>query len=288
MNEIVKQLIAKYEGQYAEKGGSPEAMNQCVDLANAYISEFLGHDVILGADADMFPSRCMDFCDWIPYVSGSVPQVGDIMIWDCGNYGHIAIFVEGNSRSFISFDQNWPEGSVCHKQSHNYQNVTGFLRPKEAEMSCYMDAEKAKHMRRNVVFRTFNLILGRDGDPKEQEVADNESWIERDSGDSFNYKGVADYIVNLYNCDEARAYRQRLIDEAVLKNEEEWRKKMAEQVKKCDEAIAGYNRDLEELESLKNREIEDLRAKLDANKKTVVIESVIYDFIKSLLKKGAK
>lgn len=131
-----------YNGQFVERGGSAGAKNQCVDLANAYINEVLGHPVVLWTNAEDFPVKCMDFCDWIPNTPTGVPEKGDIVIWDFAkdDVGHIAIFLSGNARSFTSFDQNWPLGSKCHEQTHTYgklnDGVIGWLRPhkKESEM----------------------------------------------------------------------------------------------------------------------------------------------------------
>jgi hypothetical protein len=62
-----------------------------------------------------------------------IPLPGDVVIWDSTNlnpYGHIAIFVRGDLKSFDSFDQNLPTGSACHIVHHTYSNVLGFLRPR--------------------------------------------------------------------------------------------------------------------------------------------------------------
>ena len=128
------ELIQDDDNQFVEKGGSPNAMSQCVDLANDYIDRVLGHAIILGTNADDFPSKCMDFCDWYPTTSGM--QKGDIVIWGhgVGNAGHIAIYVSGNS-TFTSFDQNWPLNSPCHLQNHNLSNIEGYLRPHGGTMS---------------------------------------------------------------------------------------------------------------------------------------------------------
>lgn len=130
------QFIALHNGRYVEMGGSINAQNQCVDLANAYIKQVLNEEIILGTNAEDFPSKCMGFCDWIPNQPSLVPENGDIVIWDTGAYGHIAIFIEGNQRGFTSFDQNYPVGTPCHKQKHNYNGVIGWLRPKGVQMDC--------------------------------------------------------------------------------------------------------------------------------------------------------
>ena len=131
----LQEFIKKYNGKFVEMGGSTNAVNQCVDLANAYIKEVLNKPIILGTNAEDFPSKCT-FCDWIPYLPLSIPEAGDIIIWDTGSYGHIAIATdEADYQWFISFDQNYPIGSKCHLQEHNYKGVIGWLRPEGNTMN---------------------------------------------------------------------------------------------------------------------------------------------------------
>jgi len=71
-----------------------------------------------------------------------VPQAGDIMVWNLGNYGHVDIFVSGNWLNCITFGQCWPRptllnakgkvvqfGSPAGVVSHPlYRGVVGWLR----------------------------------------------------------------------------------------------------------------------------------------------------------------
>ena len=136
----VDEFIAKYNNKDCEVGGSSNAVNQCVDLANAYIMEVLGRPQILWTNADDFPSKCTDFCDWIPYIKGLIPPEGSLIIWELADTGHIALSTEdADTNRFKSFDQNWPVGSKCHLQEHNYNNVIGWLHPKGLDVSCEKD-----------------------------------------------------------------------------------------------------------------------------------------------------
>ncbi len=142
-----------------------------------------------------------------------------MVIWNknYGGNGHVAIYWQKRDDKFVSFDQNHlGTGQLPQLVTHNYgENLKGFLRPKkESEDNvCKIDDEKAKHMRRHLVYLCRNLILGRKGSPSEKDIQDDEGWIDRDSGDSFNYKGMAEYIVNLYNSEEAKKYRQSLVSD---------------------------------------------------------------------------
>lgn len=58
------------------------------------------------------------------------------MVWSgalagSGGYGHIAIVLSANKSGFMSFDQNFPSGSLPHQQWHTWTNqVLGWLHPK--------------------------------------------------------------------------------------------------------------------------------------------------------------
>lgn len=128
-----QELLEKYNGQFVEVAGSANAKNQCVDLANAYLREVCDHPIVEWTNACDFPSKIKDM-EWIPNDEESdLPQEGDVIIWSNkvgGGAGHIAIFIEGTTSSFKSFDQNWPLYSPCHVQGHTYSNVLGWIRPK--------------------------------------------------------------------------------------------------------------------------------------------------------------
>lgn len=125
----LQQFIEKWNGKYCEIGG-PTAQNQCVDLCNAYINEVLGQPMILWTDAKDFPSKAGEKYEYILNGPTNFPQEGDIVVWS-GTWGHVAIALNQiNQNSFVSFDQNYPTGSPCHAQFHNYSSVTGWLRYK--------------------------------------------------------------------------------------------------------------------------------------------------------------
>lgn len=129
---MLNEFISKYDGKNVESGGSANALNQCVDLVNRYFEEVLGTPKILGTNAIAFPSKTGDEFQWIVNSGGVKPQEGDVLIWKIGEYGHIAIFVRKiDDNKFVSFDQNYPVGSKCHLQEHDYKNVIGWLRFKK-------------------------------------------------------------------------------------------------------------------------------------------------------------
>jgi len=108
---------------------------QCMDLAEQYNKQVVGAPRIGGNAIDTPPRFNRNFYDWIGNTPTNVPTKGSIVVWGSavGQYGHIAVYLQGNVNSFVSFDQNWPLGSVCHQQSHNYSGVLGWAQPKTSE-----------------------------------------------------------------------------------------------------------------------------------------------------------
>lgn len=112
--------------------------NQCVDVFLAYNRDVVNGPGTAGNAIDYWTNYPTAFYDKIFNTAEAIPQKGDVMIWNIGRYGHIAIFSSGDVNEFISFDQNWPVQvdvngvgfGVCHFQPHNYVNVVGWLRPK--------------------------------------------------------------------------------------------------------------------------------------------------------------
>lgn len=126
-------FITKYLGKQVEYHSyGAGALYQCVDLVNQYIKEVLELTPIIGTNAKDVPEKASkkEFI-WIPNTLEGVPLKGDIVVWNGnvgGGAGHIAIFTEGTTKSFKSFDQNW-SALRCKIEGHYYSNVRGWLRP---------------------------------------------------------------------------------------------------------------------------------------------------------------
>ena len=103
---------------------------QCVDLIMAYY-EYLGVSRVSGNGCDYSHNSLPSGWTRIQNTPSFVPEPGDIVVWtDAGwQYGHVAIFLSGNTSSFTSIDQNWPKGSEVKEVSHNYNYVWGVIRP---------------------------------------------------------------------------------------------------------------------------------------------------------------
>ena len=125
-----REFFAKYIGKYIDYD---KALGyQCMDLYHKYVEEVLPGFPHPGQPyaAKLWDNYDPKYYDRINNGPLDVPQEGDILIWTNGN-GHVAIYISGNVMNFISFDQNFPTGSPCHNQSHNYfGGLRGWLRPK--------------------------------------------------------------------------------------------------------------------------------------------------------------
>jgi len=106
---------------------------QCMDLYQQFNKEVVGGPHIAANAADVWTKYPKDLYVKVTNAANNFPIKGDVVIWNKnagGGFGHIAVCYTGDSNKFVSFDQNWPIGSVCHFQSHSYTHVFGWLRPK--------------------------------------------------------------------------------------------------------------------------------------------------------------
>ncbi len=136
----VRGFVERQRNQYIDLDGVHG--NQCMDLMHQYVADVFGlpRSVLQARTAyDAYVAGDPDF-EKIDYAQGLVPQPGDIVFWERSksnfNAGHVAVFISGDAKSFMSFDQNFPEDSPAHEQSHpNYVGVAGWLRfaPAEAD-----------------------------------------------------------------------------------------------------------------------------------------------------------
>jgi hypothetical protein len=149
-----KEFVSKYKGKGIDFDGAYGF--QCVDSFNQYLVEVLN----ISKPIEMFPVASA-YQIWgyaknnpnfqrIDNTPNAVPQEGDIIIWGqgVGPHGHVAIYLKGDVFSFTSFDQNWNNVQKCVEVKHNYDHITGWLRPIKKEVEKPSDCEtKLKEMR---------------------------------------------------------------------------------------------------------------------------------------------
>lgn len=126
----VDDFFNKYNGKLVDFDGFYGG--QCMDLYQTFNELVVGAFHIPSDAHAVWDNYPINFYTKITNTPEGVPQKGDVVIWGKSSklpFGHIAIFMEGNVNTFNSFDQNWPIGSKCHLQGHDYTGVIGWLRP---------------------------------------------------------------------------------------------------------------------------------------------------------------
>lgn len=144
----LQDFINKWTGKTVDTDGVYP--NQCMDLMHQYLIDMFG---ITNPQVLSTPSAYLVYTnfdnmtgkeqfDRIANTPDGVPQKGDIVFFgtQIGQWGHVCIFVDGDSNSFRSFDANWPTGSLPHIQTHNYTGVLGWLRFKAQPSSDALQA----------------------------------------------------------------------------------------------------------------------------------------------------
>lgn len=171
-------FIAKYDGKFVDIDAMYGA--QCKDLFSAYNTKVVGCPFYIYGNANQLFDAAPD--EYYEKLTAN-PQKGDVVIWNIGDYGHVAIFVSQLSAdTFQSFDQNFPIGSPCHVQGHTYKNIIGYLRPKGVSMDYKQIDESFYKMH----LRAWQLLTDQSDDPSKQAVMDyNYGIIAQGSTDVF-------------------------------------------------------------------------------------------------------
>ena len=132
----LKDFVNLYDDTYLEFDGAFKY--QCQDLAKAWEAEN-GWPIIMGNAKEVINNADKSFYEVV-----QSPQEGDLVVWGMQPYGHIAVFVKYEGSGFISFDQNYPVGTPCHLQRHNFTStIIGYLRPKGVDMGFSEEHMKA-------------------------------------------------------------------------------------------------------------------------------------------------
>lgn len=181
------EFVNKWNNRRADWDGFYGA--QCVDLVNFYGREVLGMgqgipfpgegaiDIFRNFDRTHLPNYFYK----LGFDLNNPPQRGDVIIWDerVGiSFGHVGIVLAATASNFVSFDQNYPVGSLPHEQGHNYSGVVGWLRPKSAvelppEQGNPQMEQELKATKRELNRASYLNYLGRGLSQKEYESRDS-------------------------------------------------------------------------------------------------------------------
>lgn len=115
--------------------------HNCKDYIDAYCIALFGNwanTVRPGNAKDVFNNANSDFFYKISSNSGSIPQTGDIIVynsWNTNPYGHIAVVIDANNSGAMVVEQDGFQQTPARKVFYSYQSlpVIGWLRPKYAQ-----------------------------------------------------------------------------------------------------------------------------------------------------------
>jgi hypothetical protein len=129
----LEDFIKLYTGIVCDFDGS--FGTQCMDLMHFYKYICLGiHDKTTLSAPTALSAWSLNYPTLFQKIKNTptnFPVKGDIVFWGStvGSAGHVAIVVSANVNSFVSFDANWPTGSLPHLQNHDYRGVLGWMHP---------------------------------------------------------------------------------------------------------------------------------------------------------------
>ena len=146
----LNEFIIKWQGEKIDFDGVYP--NQCMDLAHQYYVDVLGltDARILAAPSakqvylnfsNIYGNQYFEKIDNTPT---GTPKEGDIVFFSSGTYGHVCIFIEGDTNKFHSFDANWPVGTLPHVQEHTYGYCLGWLRYKSNAVDVLTECRLAR------------------------------------------------------------------------------------------------------------------------------------------------
>jgi cell division protein FtsB len=182
-----QQFIEKYEGTKVDWDGAFGA--QCVDLFRQYTNDVVKVPQcppVVGAK-NIWDKIDTKYWEKIGNTPTGVPENGDVMIWDemPGNrFGHVAMFIDGGSMRVRVFEQDGFTQDGAKKAYRNYNNIIGWLRPKENMSDCLIpNNPEGKKTFETLVTKstqwdeTVKYIWGDDRDPEETSSKDVQQYI---------------------------------------------------------------------------------------------------------------
>lgn len=250
----MQEFIEKWNGKYIDFDGAYG--NQCMDLMHQYCVEVLGltDGRILAADYAKNVYLNFDnifgheYFEKIANTPSGVPQEGDIILWDIGSYGHVAIFIDGDANKFNSFDQNYPTGSFCHVQNHSYSGCLGWLRFKKDKVVSVESSVFEELVRKSTICDKVAEELGQPTNETVilQDIKNlktyEQSVIEKD-------KQIDDYKKQVNELEKKVAEMSTSLNDLEKKNNDlvEENKNTTQKIIDQDKTIGKYQNDITEL-----------------------------------------
>lgn len=148
----LQDFINKYLGQTKGYPDDSQYLGQCLSIVKLYIKEVFGiMPPPSGTNSaygywSNFPDPLDTVFERVLNTTDLIPEYGWIAIWKpwTGNtYGHIAIVDKDCTQTVLkNIAQNWTS-KVFQRESQNYNNVIGFLKPKKVEETLNEDEKRA-------------------------------------------------------------------------------------------------------------------------------------------------
>lgn len=167
----VDEFIAKWNGKALDFDGAYG--NQCWDLAAQYSREVVGvqggaWEVMPtgpnGGAIEVFTVFKAPLGTYYDKIANSpdptnLPKKGDLVIWNWGTFGHIALCLGATPASISVFEQNSPVGSLCHiTNAKQWSGCVGWIRPKSK--GDIMNTEAGTELYRTALFREPESTAG--------------------------------------------------------------------------------------------------------------------------------
>jgi hypothetical protein len=225
-----EQFVQEYLGKTVGFPSNDDYLGECLSLVKHYIQDLYGiYPPASGCGAakcywSIFPDPLGDVFEKVPNTPELIPEEGWIAVWDKnagGGYGHISIVLKGaDIYNFTSLDQNW-NGRHAHKVVHNYDNVYGFLKPKNKpengenmsnygnmvkkssqwdELIGYLQLGKPEEIMANTVIDIFDRLNDTIENQKnkikelENQQSPNNEWVEHLKEESYEENGITTTI----------------------------------------------------------------------------------------------
>lgn len=124
----LSEFVLRYEGKKLDVDGAYGA--QCVDLCKAW-AQNVGVAVPMG-NANRYYLNADGVNYWWCYNKPkTLPQPGDMIVFEQGSFGHVALVLAATLQQVIVLEQNVPLGSAIRRHIYNYETpkCVGILRP---------------------------------------------------------------------------------------------------------------------------------------------------------------
>lgn len=188
--EKLDSFLTKYLGQSKGYPTDSSYKGECLSIVKLYIKEVFGIDAPASGNGSAygywlnFPSPLDTIFEKVENTPTLIPEKGWIAIWkpwSTNQYGHISIVDDGSTLTKLVNDaQNWTS-RIFQKETNNYNNVIGYLKPK-------LDTESESADNGNM----------NEDESRALNVVKNFKDTSKDGIQDGNYEGAANAAVGAY------------------------------------------------------------------------------------------